>query len=75
MIKSVDRRAEQAIESLGVLHHQEMPDSRHEDYMNPIVLEGGYVGRSVFRVDRDHRQMELLQGLRHLTTVAERRLQ
>ena len=71
-IKSANRRAEEAIESLGILHHQEVPDPRHENHLNTVVIEGGYVGRSVIRIDRDHRQMQSIQGARHLSAVAER---
>lgn len=53
-IEPVNRRADQPIESFGILNHQEMPDPRHEDHLNTMVLEGSYVGRSVVRIDCDH---------------------
>ena len=56
-LQPVNRRFKEVIESFGVLHHQEMPNSRHDDYLNAIVLEQSYVGRSVVRIDRDHWQM------------------
>ena len=75
MIKHSNRCAEEAIGSLRILHHQEVPNPRHENHLNTVVLERGNVGRGVVRIDRDHRQLQSLQGPRHLAAVAERRVQ
>jgi hypothetical protein len=62
---------EQAVEPVGILHHEEMPDSRRERGLHAVAAECFGVGGPSIGVDRHDRRAQLPQAPEDAALVAD----
>lgn len=65
--KTSDYLCQESVKVPGVLHHEEVPNSRHEQDLDAVTLECFYVSRPIVRIDGHDRRLQISQILQEAT--------